>query len=48
MNNFTKCQFNDLLSDISKQELVIGWSMKSDRKTFVEMYWIFKHRLREK
>lgn len=38
-----------LLEDTSKQELVIGWSMLSDRKTFAEMYCDFSNTdLREK
>lgn len=38
-----------LLADTSKQELVIGWSVKSDRKTFAEMYCDFSNTdLREK
>ena len=32
-----------LLADPSKQEEVIGWSMKSDRKTFGEMYCDFSN-----
>ena len=38
-----------LLADASKQDEVIGWSMKSDRKTFSEMYCDFSNTdLREK
>jgi pimeloyl-ACP methyl ester carboxylesterase len=38
-----------LLADTSKQELVVGWSVKSDRKTFAEMYCDFSNTdLREK
>ncbi|MCF8255903.1 MAG: alpha/beta hydrolase [Bacteroidia bacterium] len=38
-----------LLADTSKQEMVIGWSVKSDRKTFAEMYCDFSNTdLREK
>jgi pimeloyl-ACP methyl ester carboxylesterase len=32
-----------LLADASKQDEVIGWSMKSDRKTFGEMYCDFSN-----
>ncbi len=32
-----------LMADASKQEEVIGWSMKSDRKTFGEMYCDFSN-----
>lgn len=38
-----------LLEDTSKQELVVSWSVKSDRKTFAEMYCDFSNTdLREK
>jgi pimeloyl-ACP methyl ester carboxylesterase len=38
-----------LVADISKQELVVGWSVKSDRRTFAEMYCDFSNTdLREK
>jgi pimeloyl-ACP methyl ester carboxylesterase len=38
-----------LVADTSKTELVVGWSMKSDRKTFAEMYCDFSNTdLREK
>lgn len=38
-----------LLADTSKQELVVSWSVKSDRKTFAEMYCDFSNTdLREK
>jgi pimeloyl-ACP methyl ester carboxylesterase len=38
-----------LVADTSKRELVVGWSMKSDRKTFAEMYCDFSNTdLREK
>ncbi|WP_412850958.1 alpha/beta fold hydrolase [Chryseobacterium sp. PMSZPI] len=38
-----------LLADSSMQETVIGWSMKSDRKTFAKMYCDFSNTdLREK
>jgi len=38
-----------LLADTSLQETVIGWSMKSDRKTFAKMYCDFSNTdLREK
>lgn len=38
-----------LLADPSMQEIVIGWSMKSDRKTFAKMYCDFSNTdLREK
>lgn len=38
-----------LLADTSKSELVIGWSVKSDRTTFAEMYCDFSNTdLREK
>ena len=32
-----------LLEDTSKQELVVNWSVKSDRKTFAEMYCDFSN-----
>lgn len=38
-----------LVADTSKQELVISWSVNSDRKTFAEMYCDFTNTdLREK
>jgi pimeloyl-ACP methyl ester carboxylesterase len=38
-----------LVADTSKQELVVSWSVKSDRKTFAEMYCDFSNTdLREK
>jgi pimeloyl-ACP methyl ester carboxylesterase len=38
-----------LVADTSKQELVVGWSVKSDRRTFAEMYCDFSNTdLREK
>lgn len=38
-----------LVNDTSKRELVVGWSMKSDRKTFAEIYCDFSNLdLREK
>ncbi|WP_374464851.1 alpha/beta fold hydrolase [Chryseobacterium sp.] len=38
-----------LLADTSMQETIIGWSMKSDRKTFAKMYCDFSNTdLREK
>ncbi|OYU92977.1 MAG: alpha/beta hydrolase [Bacteroidetes bacterium B1(2017)] len=38
-----------LVADTSKQELVVGWSAKSDRRTFAEMYCDFSNTdLREK
>jgi hypothetical protein len=32
-----------LLADTSMQDTVIGWSMKSDRKTFAKMYCDFSN-----
>lgn len=44
-----KMSIQRLVADTSKRELVIGWSMKSDRKTFAEMYCDFSNTdLREK
>jgi len=44
-----KMSISKLLADTSKQELVLGWSVKSDRKTFAEMYCDFSNTdLREK
>ena len=44
-----KMSIQRLVEDTSKRELVIGWSMKSDRKTFAEMYCDFSNTdLREK
>lgn len=44
-----KMSISSLLADTSKQEMVVGWSMKSDRKTFAEMYCDFSNTdLREK
>lgn len=44
-----KASIPRLLSDTSKFELVVGWSVKSDRKTFSEMYCDFSNTdLREK
>ena len=44
-----KMSIQQLVADTSKRELVIGWSMKSDRKTFAEMYCDFLNTdLREK
>ena len=44
-----KMSINRLVADTSKQELVISWSLKSDRKTFAEMYCDFSNTdLREK
>lgn len=44
-----KSAMQRLLEDTSKQELVISWSMQSDRKTFAEMYCDFSNTdLREK
>jgi pimeloyl-ACP methyl ester carboxylesterase len=38
-----------LIADTSKREMVVSWSMKSDRKTFAEMYCDFSNTdLREK
>jgi pimeloyl-ACP methyl ester carboxylesterase len=38
-----KMSIQQLVADISKQELVVSWSMKSDRKTFAEMYCDFSN-----
>ncbi len=44
-----KMSIQRLVADTSKRELVVGWSMKSDRKTFAEMYCDFSNTdLREK
>lgn len=44
-----KMSISRLVADISKQELVVGWSVKSDRRTFAEMYCDFSNTdLREK
>ena len=44
-----KISIQRLVADTSKQELVVSWSMKSDRKTFAEMYCDFSNTdLREK
>lgn len=44
-----KMSISRLVADTSKQELVISWSVKSDRKTFAEMYCDFSNTdLREK
>jgi pimeloyl-ACP methyl ester carboxylesterase len=44
-----KASVNQLLADTTKQELVVSWSMKSDRYTFAEMYCDFTNTdLREK
>jgi pimeloyl-ACP methyl ester carboxylesterase len=44
-----KMSIQRLVADTSKQELVVSWSMKSDRKTFAEMYCDFSNTdLREK
>jgi len=44
-----KMSISRLVADTSKQELVVGWSMKSDRTTFAEMYCDFSNTdLREK
>jgi pimeloyl-ACP methyl ester carboxylesterase len=32
-----------LLADTTEQEMVVGWSMKSDRKTFAQMYCDFSN-----
>jgi pimeloyl-ACP methyl ester carboxylesterase len=40
---------NQLVADSSKRELIVDWSMKSDRRTFAEMYCDFANTdLREK
>lgn len=38
-----KMSIQRLVADVSKQELVISWSMKSDRKTFSDMYCDFSN-----
>jgi pimeloyl-ACP methyl ester carboxylesterase len=38
-----KMSVSRLLEDTSKQELVVSWSVKSDRKTFAEMYCDFSN-----
>jgi pimeloyl-ACP methyl ester carboxylesterase len=38
-----KMSMAQLMADSSRQELVIGWSVKSDRKTFAEMYCDFSN-----
>ncbi|MDN3677106.1 alpha/beta hydrolase [Flavobacterium paronense] len=44
-----KMSIQRLVADTSKQELVVGWSVKSDRRTFAEMYCDFSNTdLREK
>ena len=44
-----KASIASLMSDTSRQDLVVGWSVKSDRKTFGEMYCDFSNTdLREK
>jgi pimeloyl-ACP methyl ester carboxylesterase len=44
-----KQNISHLLADTSKQELVVGWSVQSDRTTFAEMYCDFSNTdLREK
>lgn len=44
-----KMGIQQLIADTSKQELVVSWSMQSDRKTFAEMYCDFSNTdLREK
>lgn len=44
-----KMSIPSLVADTSKQELVMGWSVKSDRRTFAEMYCDFSNTdLREK
>ncbi len=44
-----KMSIQRLVADTSKQELVVSWSMKSDRKTFAELYCDFSNTdLREK
>jgi pimeloyl-ACP methyl ester carboxylesterase len=44
-----KMSISRLVADTSKQELVISWSLKSDRKTFAEMFCDFSNTdLREK
>jgi pimeloyl-ACP methyl ester carboxylesterase len=44
-----KMSISRLVADTSKQELVVGWGDKSDRRTFAEMYCDFSNTdLREK
>lgn len=44
-----KMGIQQLIADATKQELVVSWSMQSDRKTFAEMYCDFSNTdLREK
>jgi pimeloyl-ACP methyl ester carboxylesterase len=44
-----KMSISRLVADTSKQELVVGWSVKSDRRTFADMYCDFSNTdLREK
>lgn len=44
-----KMSISQLVADTSKQELVVNWSMESDRSTFAEMYCDFLNSdLREK
>jgi len=44
-----KMSIQRLVDDTSKEELIVGWGMKSDRKTFAEMYCDFSNTdLREK
>jgi pimeloyl-ACP methyl ester carboxylesterase len=44
-----KMMMPQLLADTSKQELVVNWTIKSDRKTFAEMFCDFSNTdLREK
>lgn len=44
-----KSSIGQMLADTSMHELVVGWSVKSDRKTFAEMYCDFSNTdLREK
>lgn len=47
--NMQKMSISQMLADTSKHELVVGWSVLSDRKTFGEMYCDFSNTdLREK
>ncbi len=44
-----KMSISRLVADTLKQELIVGWSVKSDRRTFAEMYCDFSNTdLREK
>lgn len=44
-----KNSINSLVTDTSKQELVLNWALKSDRKTLAEMFWDYANTdLREK